>query len=58
MTWKGAVALQFHAFVGLSLLCIQENIGCELLSASVALRTSAADVTRKTMPSPLQESKP
>jgi len=58
MTWKGTVVLQLHAFVQLSLICIQENICCDLSTASGALRTTAAVVTRSQIPCPLRESKP
>jgi hypothetical protein len=50
MTWKGTVVLQLYSFVQLSLLCIQENIRCELSIASGETRTPAADVTRKQIP--------
>jgi hypothetical protein len=58
MTWKGTVVLQLYAFVQRSLLCIQENIRCDLLTASGALRTPATDVTRKKINCPLRESNP
>jgi len=58
MAWEGTVVLHLHAFVQISLICIQENICCDLSTASRALRTTAAVVTRSKIPCPLRESKP
>lgn len=41
------IVLQLYAFVQLSLFCIQENIRCDLSTASGAPRTPVADVTRE-----------